>query len=89
MDSDYFKRKITVEQAEAENLVTSERLGTKPVPFGFCNPEWKALLAQMQPGDELWEFSTSGHSWEHLAGRAGIALVRNGKDICSVTTKMN
>jgi hypothetical protein len=41
----------------------------------------KALLAKMVEGDELWEFSSPQEDWDALAGRAGIALVRNGEVI--------
>lgn len=43
----------------------------------------------MQEGDELWIFSTSDESWKHLAGRAGISLVRDGQVVSSMVTKMN
>ncbi len=35
------------------------------------------IAAQMEPGDELWEWDTGG--WHRLAGSAGVAIVRNGK----------
>lgn len=89
MHKDWLKRKLTVEQAEAEHMVEDEQLGQTPVPFGFCNKAWRDLLAKMQPQDELWEFSSSDHSWQHLAGRGGISLVRRGKIIASLVTKMN
>ncbi len=43
----------------------------------------------MQVGDEVWEFNSPAHFWEHLAGRAGIALVRNGEVLDSIITSMN
>lgn len=43
----------------------------------------------IQDGDEWWEFSSPAHSWKHLAGRAGIAIVRNGEIVTSRVTKMN
>ena len=82
-------RKLTVEEAEARNLVTDESLGQAPVPFGFCNDQWRDLLGQMQPGDEIWEFDSSRESWEHLCGRSGIALVRDGEIVASVVLVMN
>jgi hypothetical protein len=51
--------------------------------------EWNALKSQMLDGDEIWEFSSSADSWNHLAGRAGFALVRNGKAIDCIVTIMN
>lgn len=34
------------------------------------------ITAQMQPGDELWEWDGGG--WHRFAGRGGIAIVRGG-----------
>jgi hypothetical protein len=89
MHRDLLTRQLTVQEIEAEHSVRDERLGPDPVPFGFINDQWQALIAQMQPGDELWEWSTSPESWANLAGRAGIALVRNGEVIDSFMTAMN
>jgi hypothetical protein len=36
---------------------------------------------RLQEGDELWWFSSPQEQWNALAGRAGIALVRDGKCI--------
>jgi len=89
MDTDWLKQKLTVAQAESKHMVSDPRLGPTPVPFGFCHAKWQNLLSKMQDGDELWEFSSSDHSWQHLAGRAGLALVRNGQIIHSIVTAMN
>jgi len=35
------------------------------------------IAAEMEPGDELWEWDAGG--WHQLAGAAGVAIVRNGK----------
>jgi hypothetical protein len=35
------------------------------------------IAAQMEPGDELWEWDGGG--WHHLSGRAGVAIVRAGQ----------
>ena len=45
--------------------------------------------SRVQEGDEVWEFNSPAHFWEHLAGRAGIALVRNGEVVDSIITSMN
>ena len=70
-------------------MVTDTRLANAPVPFGFCNDDWTHLLAARQDGDELWSFSTTEDSWKHLAGRAGVSLVRAGKIIRVIVTAMN
>jgi hypothetical protein len=86
---DWLQKRVTVAETEAAHMVQSDRLGPDAVPFGFQNGGWRALLAEMRDGDELWEFSSSRESWEHLAGRAGIALVRDGKVVASLVTMLN
>jgi hypothetical protein len=60
-----------------------------PVPFGFANPERREMVTSMQEGDQLWEFTSPEHYWQHMAGRAGIALVRKGDIIDRIVTAMN
>ena len=83
MNKDWLKKKFTVEQAEAENMVTDAQLGQKPVPFGFSNHDWRQLTAQMQPGDALWEYS---HVEGPLCGEGGFAIVRNRKVVAQMST---
>ena len=89
MHKDWLERKVTIEEAEARNMVRDSRLGTQGVPFGFTNQQWKALVARMVEGDELWEFNSPADTWQNLCGRAGIALVRNGEVIDAIITMMN
>jgi hypothetical protein len=51
--------------------------------------EIKTLQALMLPGDELWAFSSPPPVWQRLMGRAGLALVREGRSIAHVITSMN
>jgi hypothetical protein len=51
--------------------------------------EIKTLEVLMLPGDEIWEFSSPPELWHKLMGRAGIALVRDGRSIACVVTTMN
>ena len=59
------------------------------VPFGFLNTAWTKLKAQMQPGDELWEFHSGKESFAKSAGRAGYSIVRNGVIVASLIVRMN
>jgi len=43
----------------------------------------------MEQGDELWEFNSDDQSWEMLAGRAGLALARDGEIVADILTMMN
>jgi hypothetical protein len=89
MVKEWLTRRITAQEAEQAHLVTSERLGPDPVPFGFQNAEWQALLAERQEGDEIWEFRSPPDTWKHLFGRAGVALVRDGRIGRCIVTMMN
>ncbi len=81
-------KKITVEEAEKANMITIRKSGEQ-VPFGYVNFLWKRLLDQMEEGDNLFEFNSDDESWDNLAGRAGLALVRDGKIIADMITSMN
>jgi hypothetical protein len=76
-----------------DQLDESDRTGPRAQfllkPFGALNAQWEALKARMQPGDELWSFASSAQSWQDLAGRAGVALVRHGEIIERLVTMMN
>lgn len=69
-----------IERQEMANLPANLKI--RPdyprVPFGFLNDEWKAFKSEARPGDKVVRYSTDQHSWRHLAGEAGIALVRSG-----------
>jgi hypothetical protein len=79
---EWLDKQISVEQAEADNLVQG-------LPFGAMNDRWKLLKASLQPGDALWTYCSSWESFKALAGRCGIALVRNGKVVNALVTMMN
>jgi hypothetical protein len=76
--------RISLQQAEADN---SNREGG--VPFGEQNDRWERLKACLHEGDEIWAFCSPSESWEQLAGRAGLAVVRNGRVVKCLVTKIN
>jgi hypothetical protein len=90
---EWLQKIITVAEAEAAYPgITDDRAQRFPdaaKPFGFENGEWEALKAQMLPGDELWTFASPAESWQHLAGRSGIALVRDGNPVKVLLGAMN
>lgn len=47
---------------------------------------WRALRSEMLPGDELWTFRTPELGSAHFGGRAGYALVREGRVVDGVVT---
>lgn len=74
---------------EAERRCSPERIAALLKPFGYSNDEWEVLKASMQPSDELWTFASSSASWRALAGRAGVALVRDGNIVATIITMKN
>ena len=89
----WLKEKTTVAEVEAANPgITDDRVKRFPEaakPFGFENRRWEEFKGVMLPGDEIRMFSSPPESWQHLAGRAGIALVRDGVPIRIIVTRMN
>ena len=89
----WLQEKVTVAQAEAAHPgITDDRIARFPdagKPFGFQHQKWEDFKAAILPGDELWTFSSPADSWQHLAGRAGIALVRNGVPAQTFVAVMN
>jgi hypothetical protein len=79
-------RKI-VEKEWGESIVEKAWL-TRRITVEEADPS-QEFLDLMAPGDELWEFMSPPETWAHLAGRAGIALVRDGEIIDSFLTLMN
>ncbi len=89
MRNDWLLQKLTVQEAEAKHAVQHPQLGPDPVPFGFMNSQWQSMLAKMLEGDELWEFSSPPETWENMMGRAGIALIRDGRIVDWIITVVN
>lgn len=59
------------------------------VPFRFANAEWAAFKSMVRRGDKIVQYSTSSHSWKHLAGEAGYGLIRSGCVITTFRTMLN
>jgi hypothetical protein len=78
----WLQRRRTVEEVESESAHDG-------VPFGCMNEKWSAIRLKMIDGDKIWEFCSSPESWQHLAGRAGFALVRRGIAVDCIVTVLN
>jgi hypothetical protein len=76
-------------RSRAEKNRDAERLKKLRSPFGYGNGAWESLKAQMQPGDELWEFCTPKATWDQGMGSAGYQLVRGDVIICTMVVRMN
>ncbi len=78
-DRKQFTRILTVEDAEAENMEVCAGSGTAPVPFGSINRQWRELLEKRRNRNVLWAFYSAEEWVDGHVGRAGVALVRDGK----------
>ena len=76
---DWLDKPVSVEELDADYAA----------PDSGFHAEWEKLKSEMQPGDKLVRFASPVESWERLAGRAGIALVRDGRVIDAFVTMMN
>lgn len=55
-------KRVTALEVESQSYV-SDPLGRVPdLPFGHLHQGWVNLLAQLEPGDQLWSFKTKGWS---------------------------
>ena len=61
----------------------------KSGPYGVPREAWIKMKSQMVEGDDIRACSATADYWKNLAGRAGYALVRDGKVIASIVTMMN
>jgi hypothetical protein len=77
------------ERMEPERERKMLRRRPPAIPRSGHDEEWIDLVVRMQPGDELWEWSSPSRSWGLMMGRGGIALVRDGRVLCDLTTRMN
>jgi hypothetical protein len=79
----WLKTRVTVQEAEDAHRVESMQ------PFGYTREAWLKLIASMQPKDELWTFCSPEINWRFSCGREGVALVRAGRVIDTIITRMN
>jgi hypothetical protein len=85
---------LTIAEIERQKMAgLSADLKVRPdlpkVPFGFANPEWVTFKSMFRPGDKIVRYSTSRHSWQHLAGETGYGLLRSGCLIGTFRTMWN
>jgi hypothetical protein len=84
--ADWCKR--TLSRADFERAYLSRR--KKPQDFrSFGSIEFTRFLLRLRDGDEIKAFSSPPETWRLMMGRAGIAIVRNGRAVMSLMTMMN
>jgi hypothetical protein len=92
-DRSWLTERVSVEEAEKASMPTAQQLARNPKlpnkPFAFHNEEWKSLKSQIVHGDELWYFCSPPQTWRDLAGRAGLAVLRDGNVVHTMVVLMN
>ena len=94
MFKEWLTNKTTVAEAEAEDLALmkwsyeseGDVLPENLKPFGHPAGMWDKLVADMQPGDEVWWFMSPPEPWPALCGCRGLSVVRNGEVVDSFVT---
>ena len=91
-EADYYeglRELLTSAEEQQDQQKAKRRAETLAKPFGFQHEAWEGLKAQMQPGDELWEFCSPRSDWNAFMGVAGYELVRDGVVMATVVTRRN
>jgi hypothetical protein len=70
------------------SIMTLEQFELK-FPNYRNTPYLAAFIRLRREGDELWKFSSPPEQWAALAGRGGIALVRDGRSVAHVVTVLS
>jgi hypothetical protein len=81
----------TITRAEFEEEYLREGEGRFPFlsPRSRFDIEFTHFLLRLQDDDRIVQFSSPSNSWTMKMGSSGIAIVRNGRAIVSITTIMN
>ena len=80
--------RLTIEQAEASEMVTDPLNAVPPLPFGHLNEAWRGLIEQKALDDELWSFAAAWKGeWAQREWREGYVLVRRGRPIHFMLTQ--
>jgi len=90
MIEEWLKEKMTKEEFVAKQQQIYESLADRPqVQKSFKEHFWDPFMEHYQDGDEIWFFSSPDETWHSLCGRAGNAILRNGKCIYSQITELS
>jgi hypothetical protein len=73
---EWLRDETSLERVQGELQATNDGFQT----------EWREFLAQMQLGDQLHDFLSPPETWQLMAGRAGYAIVRDGKVVDAFIT---
>ena len=82
----------TVEKAEKHSIESLSAIGVFGkglIPFGKRNADWLILKRDLQIDDCLIYFKTSKESWKRLSGREGYLLLREGKILYTLITRVS
>lgn len=73
-------RQMTVQEIESFEQVVDPMGAVPPVPFGFLNPAWRRFIADIEPSDRIWLFSTYWMNGWRKECRTGY-VIKSGRKI--------
>lgn len=90
---EWLTERVTLEEfAAGAGANLQEADGAPAILFlggGQARRDLAALALRIIDGDEIWTYSSPRESWAKLMGRAGYALVRDGRIVANAVTAMN
>jgi hypothetical protein len=78
-----------IPQPEARKMLDEFERRLRLVPQSTYDEEVFDLVVRRRRGDQLWRWSSPRLTWRLMMGRGGIVLVRDGRPIAEVVTRMN
>jgi hypothetical protein len=67
--------------------ITMGDLGSEiPPEAAKKEPGYSGIAGCVRRGDEIWSWQTPAETWQRQAGRAGLAVVRNGEVVGVIVT---
>jgi hypothetical protein len=86
----WLRTKLSLEEArahfEAWERDTMTLMGSAG---GWISRFEKRIVANFQPGDEVWLYDSGQESWAAVHGEKGMALVRNGVVVAVIVESSN
>lgn len=78
----HLRERLSVAEIERREIVQDPLQAVPGLPFGHLHAIWCDLKSIMQPGDDLWSFSTRWEDdWGRPQVREGYVVWRNGRAV--------
>ena len=86
----WLRERVTLEQAEARYAeLERDMLAHLGTTGGWLDYFRETIVAEFQPGDELWLYDNGPEAWAHLHGERGLVHLRDGQLVGLIEECMN